>query len=120
MLMMRPKRRSTMCRPKMRQARSVPVRLVSRIASQSASATSSVGARAVRPAALTRMSTLPHAALIHQLRGPGAVAAADRLIHLVVHVGGGLEVAGALRGAPALLVEQRRDHLHEGSEDRVA
>ena len=41
------------------QARSVPVRFVSRIACQSASSKVSVGARLVRPAQLITMSTVP-------------------------------------------------------------
>ena len=51
-----------MWRPNTWQARSVPVRLVSMIAFHSSSLTSSVGGRLVRPAQLTRMSTLPSSA----------------------------------------------------------
>src|SRR5919112_499495 len=50
-----------MCRPKTWQARSVPVRFVSSMSFQSSSAKSSVGARFVRPAELTSMSTRPKA-----------------------------------------------------------
>ena len=57
--MMRPDPRAIMPRPKTWHARSVPVRLVSRMAFQSASSTSSVGVRLVRPAQLIRMSTRP-------------------------------------------------------------
>ena len=61
MLTMRPYLRSTMWRPKTCAARSVPVRLVSMMAFQSASVRSSVGTRLVRPAQLIMMSTLPKA-----------------------------------------------------------
>jgi hypothetical protein len=61
MLMIRPERRSTMCRPKTWHARSVPVRFVSRIADQSPSLISSVGVRFVRPAQLTSTSAFPNA-----------------------------------------------------------
>jgi len=49
-----------MCRPKTWHARNVPVRLVSRSRFQSDSGKSSVGARWLNPAALTRISTFPN------------------------------------------------------------
>src|SRR5579885_40247 len=52
-----------MWRPKTRQARRVPVRLVSRMAFHSASETSSVGLRLVVPAEFTRICTGPSAAV---------------------------------------------------------
>src|ERR1035441_4599287 len=58
--MMRPWPASTMVPPKIWQARSVPVRLVSITRDQSASSTSSVGDLCVTPAAFTRMSILPN------------------------------------------------------------
>src|SRR5882757_1296809 len=62
MLMMRPYFRSIMCRPKARQARSVPFKFVSIIPFQSESGNSSVGMRFVRPAQFTKISTLPNSA----------------------------------------------------------
>src|SRR5215813_699907 len=49
-----------MWRPMTRHARSVPVTFVSKIAFHSESGTSRVGVRLVRPAQLTRISTLPN------------------------------------------------------------
>src|SRR5271170_1037056 len=49
-----------MLRPKIWQARSVPVKLVSRIFDQSSSEHSSVGTRSVIPAEFTRISTRPN------------------------------------------------------------
>ena len=53
----------TIVAPKIWQARSVPVKLVSITRSQSASLTSSIGALCVIPAAFTRISTLPNSAI---------------------------------------------------------
>ena len=60
MLMMRPYPAFAMVLPKIWQARSVPVRLVSITRDHSSSLSSRVGALWVTPAALTRISTLPN------------------------------------------------------------
>src|SRR5262245_48424826 len=61
MLTIRPYPRSIICFPKTWHDRSVPVRFVSMIPFHSSSCSSRVGVRFVRPAELTRMSTLPNA-----------------------------------------------------------
>ena len=58
--MMRPYPARSIDAPKIWQARSVPVRLVSITRDQSASSTSSAGPLWVIPAAFTRISTLPN------------------------------------------------------------
>ena len=62
--MMRPYFRSSILRPKIWQARRVPVKLVSMMEFHSSSPTSSVGVRFVLPAQFTRISTLPNSAQV--------------------------------------------------------
>ena len=61
-----------------------------------------------------------HQVLTHQVRRPPGLAIANRLIDAPMRFRDRPQVAAAIRGLAALLVEQRRNHFDDGGEDGIA